>query len=956
MKTRNFIILALVAGTSIPAMGQYDIIDSVAYKDQQVSVGANRTFSREESSAAVSVITNKDVNHRGASNIGNNIIGQGNGLVALQGAGLYNAANPTFYVRGLQALNGSTPLILVDGIERPITNVNAEDVESVSILKDAAATALYGYKGINGAILITTKHGQYNSKSISFTYDHDFSYLTNKPKFVDAYTYGSAVNEALRNEGSVARYSDAVLQSYRDGSNPLYYPNVNWVDETFRDVAHTNKFDLEFKGGTRNVRYFTNINLISDKGFIKNFDENDGYSTQNKYVRATMRSNMDIDLSLKTKLHTHLYGLLTERSVPGAEANIWNMVYTVPANAFPVKVSDDVWGGNGTYTTNNPVAQSAGAAYYKNHERALYADIVIDQDLSSITEGLAGSAQLGYDTWSQLYEDHSRTYRYGYYTVSNYTGGIVDPSNATLTTDGEDSNMGTGSGNRYWTRRFFVNANLNYQRTWGKHNFYTQLKYDYEYTDETGTNTTIYRHNFTSWSHYGYDGRYFADLSFGYSGSNRLAPGSKWGFSPTLAASWNINKEKFMKDVAWVDFLKLRASFGLQQTDILPPISSPYSWTYYGGFYNMNGNTYPFYNYGSAYGGTDFVYAKTLNPGREKATKFNVGIDATLFKGLNVSLDYYYQHRFDSWVSTAGNYTAVFGYTAPYENEGVVNSHGFEAAIDYSKTFKDFAFNVGGTFNLNKNTIKDEAEEPRLYDNLVRTGLPLGQVFGYKALGFFQESDDLDGDGIISSSEFASLGYPQQTLSTVRPGDVRYEDVNGDGKVDANDVTAIGYSTSAPEIYYTFHLGVEYKGIGLDAQFQGTGRFSGVMNTNGMYRSAVSTNTLSQYLYDNSWSSERGNTTNPKFPRLSSTSNANNDVTSTLNLFDRSYFKLRSVELYYNLPVSFVKRSGFINKAKVYVRGVDLFCADHLDEGSAESYGVTQPLTRSLQVGASLTF
>lgn len=949
-------MLTLLAGISLPAMAQYEIIDSVDFKSQTIDVGANRLFTREQSSAAVSVITNKDVNHRGANNIGNNIIGQGNGLVSLQGAGLYNVANPTFYVRGLQTLSTNTPLILVDGIERSIENVIAEDVESVSILKDAAATALYGYKGANGAILITTKHGQYNSQSITFSYDHGFNYLIDKPSFVNAYTYGLAVNEALRNEGAGARYSDAVLQSYKDGTNPLYYPNINWVDETFRNISHTNKFNLEFKGGTKNFRYFTNVNLVTNKGFIKNFDVNDGYSTQDKYTRATIRSNMDMDLTPKTKLHTHIFGLLSEQSQPGSQADLWNMVYTVPANAFPIKATDNIWGGDGNYTTNNPVAQSSGAAYYKNHQRALYADVVLEQDLSAITQGLSFKAQLGYDTHSNIYEDHSRSYRYGYYTVANYTGGVVDPVNATLTTDGQDGNMGTAANNNAWTRHAFYNLSLNYERTFDKHALYAQAKYDYEYSDYTGTNTTIYRQNWSLWAHYGFDNRYMADISLMLSGSSRLAKGSKWGLSPTLAVSWNMHNEEFMKDIKWVNFLKLRASAGMIQTDNLPGDNV---WTYYDQFYVMDGVTYPFHSYGSGFGRTYIAQAATQSLGREKAFKYNFGFDATLFEGLNISFDYYLQKRKDIWVSTAGNYTGVFGLTTPYENQGVVDSHGFEVSADYSKQIGDWAFNIGGTFNLNKNKIKEQAEEPKLYQNLVSTGLPYEQLFGYTALGFFQKSDDINGDGIISSDEFSQLGYPEQTFTTVRPGDVRYQDVNNDGKIDSNDQSAIGYSTVCPEMVYSFHLGAAWKGLGFDAVFQGVGRYSGVMNTTGMFRWGITNstpNTLSQYLYDNSWSAERGNTENALFPRLSSTSNANNDLTSTLNLFDRSYFKLRSVEVFYNLPTEWVEKTKFMKKARVYVRGVDLFTADHLKNGDAGSYGAVMPLTRSVQIGASMTF
>ena len=956
MKTKNIYMLSLLAGMSLPAMAQTDIIDSVAYKDQLVDIGANRQFSREQSTASVSVITNKDVNKRGARNIGNNILGQGSGLVGLDGAGLFNAQNPTFYIRGVQSSSGSTPLIIIDGVERAMENVVAEDVESVQILKDAAATALYGYKGANGVLLITTKHGKYNSNSIKVSYDHTFSYLTNKPEMVDAATYASAVNEAYRNQGGSAIYSDAVIDAYKNGTNPLYYPNVNWADETFRNVSHNNRYDVELKGGTSNFRYYTNVQLLTNKGFIKNF-QNDGYSTQNIYTRGTLRSNMDIDLGPKTKLHTHLYGLLTEQSQPGSQADLWGMIYKVPANAFPVKLNDAVWGGNTVYTTNNPVAQSQAAAYYKNHQRALYADLQLDQDLSSITEGLSAQTQIGYDTWSNVYEDHSKTYRYSYYEVAN-NGDVVANGNASMSAiQGSDSNMGTGSGNNSWIRRCIWNASINYDRTFAeKHNVYGQLKYDYEYNDKTGTNTTVYRHNVSLFAHYGFDSRYLLDVALVESGSSRLAPGSKWAFSPNVSAAWNISNETFMKNVKWIDFLKLRASWGNQSLDVLPGDNV---WTYYDQFYLMDAATYPFdatYT-GTQWGNTYLGTARTQSLGHEQSSKLNVGFDATLFGGLNISADYYYQHRYNIWYSTAGSYSSVFGLTAPYENVGVINQKGFEVSADYSKKFNnDFTINLGASMTLNKTIVEEQAEAPQLFANTSSTGKRYGQAFGYVANGFFQKSDDLDGDGTISAAEMQQKGYPVQNFTTVHPGDVKYMDLTDDDKIDSNDRQAIGYSTTAPDLYYNFHLGAEYKGLGIDAMFQGVGKWTGFKTTNGLYRSAVATNTLSQYLYENSWSAERGNTENAQFPRLSTTSNANNDVNSTLNMFDRSYLKLRYVEMYYYLPQTMLQKVDFISNVKVYVRGTDLFTADHLDKADAAVYSATQPLTRSIQVGAAVTF
>jgi TonB-linked SusC/RagA family outer membrane protein len=956
MKTKNIFMLTLLAGTTLPAMAQHDIVDSVAYKDQKVDIGANRLFSREQSTGAVSVISNKDVNKRGARNIGNNILGSGSGLVSLDGSGLFHAQNPTFYIRGIQSSSGSTPLIIVDGVERAIENVVAEDVESVQILKDAAATALYGYKGANGVLIVTTKHGDYNSKSITFSYDHVFSYLNNKPKMVDAATYASAVNEAYRNQGEASVYSDAVINAYKNGTNPLYYPNVNWADETFRDVSHNNRFNLEFKGGSNNFRYYTNVQLLTNKGFVKNF-ENDGYSTQNKYTRGTLRSNMDIDLGPKTKLHTHLYGLLTEQSQPGSQADLWSMIYQVPANAFPIKATSAVWGGNTQYTTNNPVAQSQAAAYYKNHQRALYADLLLEQDLSSITEGLKGSAQLGYDTWSNVYENHSKTYRYSYYAVNNNGDVVPDGEGALAAVEGSDSNMGTASNNNSWIRRCVWNLALNYDRTFAeKHNVYGQLKYDYEYNDQTGTNTSIYRHNISLFGHYGYDNRYLFDVAFVESASNRLAPGSKWAFSPTFSAAWNISNEAFMKNVKCIDFLKLRVSWGNKQLDVLPGDNV---WTYYNQFYLMDAASYPFdatYT-GTQWGNTYLGTAMSLSQGHEQSSKFNLGLDATLFGSLNLSADVYYQNRYDIWYSTAGSYSSVFGLDAPYENVGRITSKGFEFSADYSKKLnKNLTFSVGGSLTVNKTIVNRQAESPQLFANTSSTGKRYGQAFGYIANGFFQNSDDLDGNGIISEAEMKQLGYPIQNANTIYPGDVKYVDLTGDDKIDSNDRQAIGYSTTAPDLYYNFHLGVEYKGFGVDAMFQGVGKWTGFKTTNGLYRSAVATNTLSQYLYENSWSAERGNTDQALFPRLSTVSNANNDVNSTLNMFDRSYLKLRYVEAYYYLPKTVLDKTNFIKNVKLYVRGTDLFTTDHLDQADAASYGTTQPLTKSLQLGAAVTF
>lgn len=931
-------MLSLFAGLCLPTTAQESNEEQTdKFVGQTIDVGAERLLTREEATGSVSVISSETTDRRSAKNIGNSIIGQGNGLISLQSGGRYADVNPTFYIRGLQTLNGkNSPLVMIDGIQRDIVSIAPEEVESVIVLKDAAAVALYGYKGINGAINIVTKRGKYNSRSVKVTYDHLFTSLANKPKFVDAYTYGLAVNEARINDGLTGRYSNQELNALRDGTMPYLYPNVNWVDETFRDNAMTNKYNIEFRGGGEKFRYYTMLDLISNKGFVKEPGANEGYSTQDKYVKGNLRMNMDINLTQTTDLQVNLLGVLQETSRPGAQADLWDLVYTVPSAAFPIRDENGIWGGSDTWAgTQNPVAQSIGAAYYKNHTRSLFADMKLTQDLSGLTKGLNAFVRISYDNIANIYEDHSKEYVYSV-NAPTWADGASEP---TVKSEiyGKDSEMGTDAKTNEFDRLLHFDVGFNYQRTFGDHSIYSQLKWDYENNDPNGVNNTVNRQNITWWSHYGYMNRYFVDLALVESGSSRLAPGTKWAFSPTLSAAWVISKEKFMENVEWVNFLKLRGSAGIINVDNLP---GDEVWSYYAQQYGTSGGTYPFDSgWNSSFGRSYLERVATTNPSHEKAYKYNVGMDAKLFGCLDVTLDLWKEHRTNIWVTSEGKYSEIFGMEPPYENAGIVDSKGIEVGLDYSKKLGQVEFNVGGNFSLNKNEIKEMLEEPRQYANLVQTGNPYGQLYGLEAIGFFKDEADI-------------AASPTQNFSTVKPGDIKYRDVNGDNIIDTNDEVAIGYSTTCPEIYYSLHLGAEWKGLGFYAMFQGTGNYSAVLNTKSMYWPLINNTNISQYAYDNRWTPQNQNA---KFPRLSSQSNANNYQTSTLWLADRSFIKLRNLEVYYKLPASWLKKTKIVNAAKLYVRGIDLLSFDHIDENDAEAYGIN-PMTKSVALGLSVTF
>lgn len=943
MKRNQILVLMALAGMGLPAMAQTDVKEKTVfdndYLHQSVDVGADVAVPLSESTASVSIITSKTTDKRGARNIGNSIIGQGVGLQSLRKGGVYASSNPTMYVRGLQSLSGSSALVLVDGIERSINSVSPEEVESVSILKDAAAIALYGYKGANGVILVTTKRGIANTKSIKVTYDHEFNNLVSKPHFVDGPTYALAMNEARANDGLAARYTDDEIAAFQSGKYPYYYPNVDWVNEVFRNHSVTNKYGVEFRGGAQKFRYYTMVNLLSDKGFVKEPFLNDGYSTQDKYVRGNLRVNLDFELTKSTKMKANVFGTLDEQSLPGSGSDIWASIYSIPSAAYPVKDVYGNWGGNSTWKgTSNPVAQATGAAYYKYHYRALFTDLSLDQDLSSWVKGLHATARISYDVSSKLYEDHSKTYKSGSDIITGWENGEPVIS-ANPYTDGKDSEMGSGSGTSTFNRHFYFDAGLNYQTQLAeKHSLYSQLKWNYEYQDQYEVNSTLYRQNVSWYTRYGYDQRLLADFALVASGSSRLAPGTKWALSPTISGAWVISRERWMENVSWVDYLKFRASFGVLNMDLLPNDS----WTYYSDGYTQSGVGYIIdntYGYGSA--PVKIGRMAAINPTHEKAYKYNVGIDSKLFGGLDLTLDAYYQRRSDIWVETSGKYTALVGFSTPYANDGKVDSWGFEAGLDYNHRFGDVDFNIGGTFAWNKSKIKEQDEEPQAYENLVTTGGQLNQLRGLRAIGFFKDQDDIDNS-------------PKQLFSTCRPGDIKYEDVNGDNVIDKNDYVAIGHTTICPEIYYQFHLGAEWKGLGVTAMFQGTGKFSGMKSISGGYYGLVKNTSLFQDAYDNRWTPATAETA--LYPRLSSQSNANNYQNSTLWLFNRSYLKLRNLEVYYNLPKNLFDGIGFLSAAKVYVRGVDLFTFDHVKGMDAEYYSSTQPLTRSVVAGVSITF
>ena len=907
------------------------------YSSEKVNYGFGLQQTNAESTGAVSTVYAENIDKSSAFSIGNSLYGNVLGLTTMQSTGVVWEQMPSMYIRGLKTLNGNNGILLVvDGLERDnnwqaLKYITPEEVESVSVLRDAAALALYGYRGVNGVVNIVTKRGKYDTREINFSYDHAFNYMTRKPELADSYTYASALNEALTNDGKQVRYSQNELNAFKNGTSPYLYPNVNWWEEVFRDRGASDIATLSFRGGSTKMRYYTMMNLQNNRGFIKNFDTNADYSTQEKYSKANFRTNLDIDLSPKTKMQANIMGILNEFSRPGMGSdNLISKLYQLPSAAFPIRTESGLWGGNTTWGENwNPVALTEGRAYSKGHTRGLYADMSLRQDLSSLTKGLGASVRIGYDNLASYWENHTKGYKYGMASVASWENGL--PIAGEEITGGKDTEMSGDSKLDWQYRAFNFQMNVDWQRQFGVHSLYSMLLYTYKYDNAKGINNTFYRQNAGWYTHYGFKNRYFADFTLMASASNLLAPDHRWNVSPTVGLAWLISNEKFMQSQNVVDFLKLRASFGMLNTDNIPG----------NGYWNETvggGNGYPINNNFGGDGGWHEGRLASVNGTTEKAYKYNAGVDATLFKGLTLTVDGFYERRSDIWVSSDGQNSAVLGASGSYVNAGIVDSWGTEIGANYYKKMGNVELNLGGTFTYNRSKIIEMLEEPAAYDYTRSTGNPVGQIFGLQAIGYFVDQADIDNS------------LPQQ-FGPVKAGDIKYKDMNGDKVINSDDRVAMGYNSTCPEIYYSFSLGLEWKGLGFSAQFQGVGNYTAILSGT-YYRPLVDNTTISNYVYRNRWTPE---TPNARFPRLTTETVDNNLQTSSLWLADRSFLKLRNCEVYYKLPSSWLNRF-WVKNAKVYVRGVDLLCFDSIDRLDPEAMNNSYPATRSIHVGLSVGF
>lgn len=889
----------------------------------------------ENQTQSIATLSGEDIWRNSTPGISNALYGLIPGLTVQQNTS-YSSGGASLSIHGQM---GRSPLIVVDGIPRNLEYLNSLEIESVSVLKDGAATALWGTRGASGVIMVTTKRGQYKERDIDVSYTYGMGIPVNEPEFVDGYTYALMKNEALYYDGLTLQYDQAALTAFRNGSNPDLYPNVDWLDAAQRKHSVNNQFNISFRGGGDKLRYYTLINYKNDYGILskswsKSFTER--YNSQMRKYDLNVRMNLDVDVTRYTKVALSMFGLLREENRPNiTEENIYASLYHTPASAFPIRTTTNLWGGDEMFG-KNPIAQIADVGYYKTNRRLLQSDLRILQDLSMWTEGLKAEVGIAYDNDAVFQETGSKNYDYEINTpvrlpaTGDYTSRKeVRGDNSALSV----SNTGLNS----QFIRLVIDAKVGYDRAFGLHGVTGTLQYRQESYTPMGRNNTRKRQSYIFTGGYNYAGKYMLDVVVNRSGTSVLSDGDKFRTYPAVSAGWIISNENFMKNQSVFDFLKLRASWGRSGNDDIAYDLDERFWITAGGAQFQN----PPVGFGGIIAGTLPITDLTI----EMSDKYNVGLDLGMLNNrLSLTFDGYYDKRKDMLVDGTNMYSAVIGTGIPQQNIGQMNAKGIDLGVKWAdKAGRDFNYYVGGTFSWLKTEVEENGEGYQPYDYLSKKGDRVGQCYGLEAIGYFNDWEDINNS-------------PSQLFSDVRPGDIKYKDQNGDGRIDDYDVVPIGYSTTVPGIYYGINLGFEYRGFGMDMVFQGVGQFSKMLNVRSVYwpmRNGNS-NLTKWYLEDNiRWTEDTKDIAT--VPRLTTLDNANNFRNSTQWLENGSYFKLRNLNIYYNLPDKWAKAMK-MDKCQVYVRANNLFSIDHIKYMNCEDLTINYPDMTSVYFGLNINF
>ncbi len=967
----SILIKGTQTGTITDTKGLYEIVVAdpaavlvysfIGYQQQELAIRNRTTFDvvlipQDQSLEEVVVVgfgTQKKITSIGAQttvrpeelklpvrNLNTALMGRLSGVMGVQRSGEPGNDNAELFIRGIATLDRglSQPLILVDGVERPMNDIDPEDIGSFTLLKDASATAVYGVRGANGVIIITTKRGTAGRPKIRVRYTEGVTAFTKLPELADGVTYMELSNEASATRGGSLNYTPEAIAQTRAGSDPYMYPNVDWYATIFNKNASNRNANMNISGGNEVATYYLSAGYYSEQGILKT-DALAKYNSKLNLDRYNFTSNLTLNASKTTRIELGVQGNITNRTLPGAEdmSTIFGYVMAIPSVFHPVKYPDRLAGSTSTVIINpyNALTQRGYRTLWSNR---LFSNIRLTQQLDDWVPGLNVSGMFSFDATNN--HNNTRTKNPDrYLAIGRNENGELEYERTFIGT--EYLGFGTSSSG---SRQFYSEASLNYSRTFGTHEVGGLILYNQRDYIGTGgdliTSLPQRARGIASRLNYAYASRYLAEVNFGYNGSENFAPGRRYGFFPSLGLGWVTSEEQFfepVKDV--IQFMKFRFTHGRVGNSTI----GGRRFAYIGTVANTTGYAFGNGQSNLNYDGRDIgEYAVDVT--WETAVKTNLGFELmTLRNKLNVQVDLFKENREGIFLRRDALPGFLGIQQAPYGNVGIVHNKGIDASMSYEAFIGKVHLQFQGNFTYAKNRVVANDEPQKDYPWMSRIGQKTTQSFGYEAIGLFRDSTQI-------------LNSPVQT-GDVRPGDIQFRDLNGDGVIDQFDIKPIGKG-AYPEIIYGFGLTGSYKNFTLGAFFQGAGNVDIIMKDEGFvpFQAGSERGNLFSVATDR-WTPENPNP-NAFYPRLSFGLVNDNYKDNTWFMRSTNYLRLKTLQAGYELPDSWFSKVGAKN-ARLFFIGYNLLTFSSFklwDVELGSGRGTNYPNMKTFSLGIDVNF
>lgn len=962
---------------SVPTDAKTLVFSFVGMKQQEIPVDRKTTFTvtiEEETigidevvtigygtqkkitlTGAISSVGSADLVKSPNASVANTLAGRVTGVTSVQYSGMPGGDDPRIYVRGIGSLteSNSSPLILVDGVERSFTQLDPNEIETVTVLKDASATSVYGIRGANGVVIVTTKRGSAGAPKISFSSNAGFQVPTRLPKYADAYTYATMYNKAQLNDNpnAVLKFSSEAIEAFRTNSDPLIYPNIDWQKVILKPASFQMSENVNVSGGTNFAKYFVSLGYLKQNGMFNTFGSSYDYNFG--YKRYNYRANIDIDVTKSTKISLTTGGRSEVRNQP-SQPNTpgWDIhsLFSYMAWATPFTgagIVDGKWIRSGMQyisgTKYDALSHFYGMGTNNRLRNILNLDIALEQKLDFIAKALLLRLKVANNSSYEQIKDRATSVAY----YEPYFEKDIDPTKPGSKTIvyrkiGSDNILGYSESSGK-SRDWYLEGSLSYSHSFGDHNVSGLLLYNENKTfyPPVITDIPLTYAGLVARVTYDYKNKYLLDLDMGYNGSPNFAPGKRFGLFPALSLGWILTQENFMKNIPFLEYLKLRASYGIVGNDRQGSnrfLYLPDSYTANSGGYNFGTNN-----------PSNQITASEERVGNplvswETAEKTNIGFDLKLFKGkFGLALDIFNEFR-NNILTTQQTVPNFIAMNLPAVNMGAVKNRGYEIEIKWKDNTGDFGYFITANMSYAHNKIVFMDEIPKKYEYLSVTGQSVNQPFGWIFDGFWTAMD------IAHLSDFPDHNIIPQ------PGDMRYKDLNKDGKIDNYDMRPIGHP-EYPEYVFGANFGINYKNFDLSMLLTGVSNTS--RNMGALWRTAFGSTqdmALMQYMVDGQWTPETASTAT--YPRLGlSASVGNNNRNSDFWLKDAFYLRLKNAELGYRFNTALLRRFG-ITGLRAFINGYNLLTFDKVKVIDPEISGsdIDYSLMRIYNMGVTVNF